>query len=402
MTLSKNTCESTSHIKKKEGIYEQLDAPQNNNSWIEIKKSAIEHNIEQYKKIIGNNILAPVIKGNAYGHGLIEIAHICQQNKNVEWLCVATLSEALELRKNKITKPILVLSCIGQNPEQAALQNISVVVYDIETINKLNAIGKNLGKSFNVHIKVDTGLSRLGVLPENTLEFIKQVKSCSNINIQGIWTHFAESHLENRAFTNQQFKKFEYVINKLEELKINIPLKHTCNSAGTSTINSNINNFFRLGIGFYGHLPSEYVEITTKKRNPDFYLKPILQWKTNIFAIKKVRANRFVGYDRTYQTKRDSVFAVLPIGYFDGYDRRLSNKGRVIINGHIAPVVGIVCMNVLTVDVTDLKNVKIGDQATLIGDMNGIRATELAKLANINPRELTTRINSKIPRIIVE
>jgi len=371
-------------------------------TWIEISKNAINHNINQYKKIIGNKILAPVIKANAYGHGLVEFAQVCQTNKNVGFLCTATLSEALTLRKHNITKPILVLSYIDSEIREIANQNISVITYDIDTIKKLDSIGKHSGKPCNVHIKIDTGLSRLGITPDKAIDFIKHVKTYKHVNIQGIWTHFAEAQSPDKSFTNQQAHAFTKLIKNLKNIGIQIPLIHASNTSSVSTLDLKYTNFCRIGVGLYGCIPSHYISEKTKTENPSFNLKPILTWKTKIFYIKEIPKDSFIGYDRTHQVKRDSKIAVLPVGFFEGYDRRFSNKGHVFIKGKLAPIVGVVCMNVFMVDVTDIKNVKINSEVILIGNISGVRLDDLANIANLNPREISTRLNQNIPRIILD
>ena len=173
-------------------------------SWLEINKNAIAHNISQYKKIINNNILALVLKGNSYGHGLLPIACISEQNKEIDWLCVSHLSDALLLRRNKISKPILVLSCIDIDPAAAIHQKIDIVVGSYITAQKLSAVGKKHNYHFNVHIKVDTGLSRLGVVAQHALEFIQCIRTLPYLTITGICSHFAQAQHENQSFTREQ------------------------------------------------------------------------------------------------------------------------------------------------------------------------------------------------------
>jgi len=395
-------------------IYEQLETQEDLYTWIQVSKKAIDHNITQYKKVIGDGILAPVIKSNGYGHGLLEVGKICEENKQVGWLCVATLSEALLLRKNNITKPILILSYLGKHLEPAILYNISLVAYDMQTIKKLNIIGKKLGKKCQVHIKIDTGLSRLGVPATETVTFIQEVQTCKFIYIQGIWTHFAESHAQDRSFTNQQLQLFEDTVTKLEKNNIYIPLKHVANSAATTTLhqcnikktqstkNLTYGNFFRLGIGFYGYWPSKYVKKITQETWPGFTLKPAMTWKTKIFHIKYIKKGSFISYNREHQVTRDSKIALLPTGYFDGYDLRLSNKSFVIIHGKHAPTVGRICMNITAIDITDIKNANVGDEVILLGDHPYINSSDIAQACNLNPREIMTKINASIPRIIID
>ena len=369
-------------------------------TWVEISKNAIDHNITQYKKIIGNNILAPVIKANAYGHGLIEFASVCQKNKNVDFLCTATLAEAIKLRASNITKPILVLSYLDSDKKAIANYSISVVVYDIDTIKELDAIGKQMNHQCKVHIKVDTGLSRLGINPDKAIDLIQYAKTCKYVYIEGIWTHFAEAQSEEQDFTNQQINTFIILLEKLKNLNIQIPYIHASNTASTSTLHIKCANFYRIGIGLYGYPPSRYIYQKTRETISNFTLKPVLTWKTKIFNIKEVPKNTFVGYNRTYQTKKQAKIATLPIGYFEGYDRKFSNKGYVYIKDKLAPIVGLICMNVCMVDVTGIKNISIGDEAILIGDTSGIRLDELATIAQLNLREITTKIHPHIPRII--
>jgi alanine racemase len=370
-------------------------------SWVELCKNSFDHNIAQYKNVIGDKILAPVIKSNAYGHGISEIAQFCEQNKNVGWLCVATLSEALALRSLGIKKSILVLSYMGKNVDRAAIENISLTAYNFEAIKNLNTLGKNLGKTFKIHIKIDTGLSRLGVQVHKALDLIKMVKDFSRIEIQGIWTHFAESQSEDRTFTNKQIATFEHLIKAIMQVGVNIPFVHMSNSSGMITVNSKYDNFARMGIGVYGYWGSEYIKKVALEKYPRFILKPVLTWKTKISDIKRIPAETFVGYSRMYITKRPSKIGILPIGYFDGLDIRLSNKGYVLIKNQCASIIGRVCMNVIIVDITNLKDVKCGDEVILIGNAPKINAFEIGEMAGMNPREVTTKIHPDIPRVVI-
>lgn len=380
-------------------------------TWLEISKSAIDSNIENLKKIVGDKILAPVIKSNAYGHGLIEVAKICEENKNISWMCVANAEEALILRQNGIKKNILLLSYIGNHAEELISKNVSLIAYDIEEIKILNQIGKKLNKQVNLHIKIDTGLSRLGILPEDAANFISQIKfenknlGCLNfdhINIEGIWTHLAESASEDREFTNLQASRFEKVIKDLETINIKIPYIHSCSTAGMITADLKYNNFYRPGIGLYGYFPSEYIKNLILEKYPDFELTPCISWKTKICNIREIETGTFVGYNRTFCAKRKTKLALIPVGYYDGYDRRLSNIGKIIINGQVAKIAGRLCMNVMMLDITDCKNIKIGDEAILLGNSPEINASNIADSVEMNPRDLTSKINLEIPRITVE
>jgi len=370
-------------------------------SWLEIDKNAITHNISQYKKIINNNILASVIKANAYGHGLLQIARINEQNKNIDWLCVSHLSDALLLREKKISKQILVLSCIDVDPVNAIHQNIDIVIGSYVGAQRLNTVGKQHNYRFNVHIKVDTGLSRLGIVSEHILEYIQYIRTLCYLNINGICSHFAQAQYENQSFTMKQFAQFNIILEKLKEYNIFIPYRHISNSAAT-ILNQPFCNFFRVGIGMYGYWPSRANKLCIIQKYPKIRLKPALTWKTRIAEIKNISADTYIGYNCTYQTNKPIVSAILPIGYYDGYQRRFSNKAWVRIKDRYAPVIGRVCMNMTIIDVSKIPEVRIGDEAMVLGDYPKINAYSLADSANIdNVREIITTINPRIPRMVV-
>lgn len=374
----------------------------NQHTWLEISKFAIEHNLAQYKKVIGNKILAPVIKANAYGHGLLEIARICQENLHVDWLCLTLLSDAIFLRSNSITKPILVFGPIDTNPAQAVNKNIEFVAYNCEMIEQLNTIGKAHNYIFGVHIKVDTGLSRIGRAPKNIIGFIKYCNTLPNIKITGVCTHLAESQKEDDCFIIQQKTVFDAIVHKLKDEQIHIPYKHISNTAATTRFSSDIYNFFRIGIGMYGLWPSKYIKSITLKQYPNFTLKPCLTWKARIMETKKVPTSSYIGYNRTYCANKDTIIAIVPVGYFDGYDLRFSNKACVRIKDSYAKIIGRVCMNHTVIDVTDISNVKIGNEVLLLGNYPKVSAYYFASLTgNDNVREILTKIFPHIPRIIV-
>lgn len=371
-------------------------------TWVQLNKHALEHNLVTLKTMVGNGILAPVLKGNAYGHGLLEVGSICQQSVSVDWVCVASLSDALKLRNDQFTKPILVLVYLDDNPRLAIEQNIDVLISNIETLNDLHAAAQQCNRTANIHIKIDTGLSRFGFDQQELITIIKQIQKTDLINIRGLATHFACSEIENQAFTQQQISQFQKVIRALEKRGIVIPLKHASNSAATIRFVPKIGNFFRPGASIYGFWSSDHLQKIAKKLYPTISLKPVLTWKTRIFSIKTVPANRSVGYHGTYTTHKKTILATIPIGYQEGYPRQLSNKGQVLIKGKLAPIIGLIGMNTTTLDVTHIANVAIGDEATLIGDYPGIRAGQVSTLLNTNIRKITTCITPTINRIIIE
>jgi len=369
-------------------------------TWVEISKGALEHNLSQFKRIIGEGILAPVIKGNAYGHGLLQVGHVCERSPHVGWLCVAMLSEALALRKAGITKPILVLICLNDDARRAIEHDIDILVYDLATARLLDASAKKLNKKSNIHIKIDTGMSRFGFLPEEVVSCVESIANLQHTNIRGIATHFSESHAHNQQFTQQQINLFNTIIAKLEKKGITIPYKHACNSTATIRFDPLIGNLFRVGIGTYGYWSSDYIQKMAAQKLPHFTLRPVLTWKTRILSIKTVPAGTFVGYDKAYRAPKQTVLATLPVGYGDSYNHRLYGKAPVLVNGTLAPIVGKIGMNVIIVDVSVVSNPHVGDEVTLVGDHPGIRADDLAALESKNPREVTTKIIPSIKRIL--
>ncbi len=370
-------------------------------AWVELSQTALENNLAQLKKIEGDALLAPVVKGNAYGHGLTQVGRVCQKSPHVDWACVASLSEALTLRKVGFSKPILILVYLDDDPKLVVENEIDVLVYTTQNLQELNDCAQKLNKPCNIHIKIDTGLSRFGFCPDEAVAFVKKLQQFPLINLRGIATHFAQSEVPDQQFTHKQIELFETTVKKIEALGINIPFKHASNSAAALRFTPKIGNLFRLGIGTYGYWSSEHVKKLAQKVYPEIALAPVLSLKTRIFSIRTIPAGRSVGYGRTYETKKETVLATIPTGYVDGYSRKLANKGNVFVRGQHAPIVGAIGMNTTTIDVTHIPNLQVGDEVTLIGDHPGIRASDLAQAADLNLREITTRIDPTIKRRLV-
>jgi len=364
-------------------------------TWIEINASAIRHNIRQFRRLIGpKTLLMPVIKSNAYGHGFLEIAKLCNENKEVDRLCVVSLDEATTLIKNKITKPIIILSFydpLDKNCVQAIKRGVVFPLYTLEQAGKLSAVGKKAGRKVKVHLKIDTGTSRVGVLPNEAVRFVETVqKKFPNIYFEGVWSHFSSSETDKKE-TKKQWKIFNQVIKKLESRGVQFPIKHMACSAATILHPETQGTAVRVGLGLYGLEPSE--KIRTK-----LSLNPALSWFTTIIQVKQVPAGVKIGYSGTYTTNQPAKLAVIPVGYYDGYDRRFSNVAAVEIRGTRCPIRGRICMNLAMVDVTKVKNVVAGDKVMLIG--RGVTADELAEIAHTINYEIVSRINPLIPRII--
>lgn len=367
-------------------------------TWIEISQSAINYNLKQFRKLIGPKVLLmPVIKSNAYGHGFLEVAQILEQNKEVDRICVVSLEEAIKLIDFGLKKPIVILSFyeLDRNLLKKAIQNkVIFTLYDLKQAQILNNIAKQIKKIVKIHLEIDTGVSRTGILPQQALNFIKQLTKYQYLELGGIWSHFASSE-DNPKYTFYQLNKFKNLINNLEYHQIHIPLKHFACTASTILYKESILNGIRLGIGLYGLHDNKDIEQKIK-------LKPALSWYTTILQVKELPPKTKIGYGGTYTTKKKTRLAIIPVGYWDGYDRLFSNKAQVIIHNKKCPIRGRICMNLSMVDVSNVKGVKPGDKVILIGKSTNqeITANDLAQWANTINYEIVTRINPLISRIL--
>lgn len=358
-------------------------------TWLEINKKNILHNLRKFRKIIGNDkLLMPVIKSNAYGHGIIEIAKLIDKSNLADKICVVNSEEAILLKKNNIHSPILILSYWKQKNID---KNFEYVVYDLQQALFLN----NLKKDIKIHLKVDTGTSRLGILDKDFISFFHQINKLKYLKIIGIFTHYANSE-ENNAFTREQTAKLKKIKDKISKINPKIIYHAACSAAVMSNRDS-IFDGIRLGISLYGYWPSLHSKLSALKSYSKLVLKPALTWKTKIIQIKELPKNSFIGYGCSYLTKRKTKLAILPVGYNEGYDRGLSNCGEVFIKNKKCPVAGRVCMNLTMIDVSKLQNVKPGDEVELLG--KHITAEEIAKKLHTINYELITRINPLLPRL---
>lgn len=371
-------------------------------TWVEVSRSALRHNITNYKKILGPIAIAPVIKSNAYGHGLNIIAQMLEQLSDVGLLCVVSLTEAIDLRMQGVTKNILVLSIVDADLDYAVDFDIQLVVFESITLKELNNRACAKKKQVRVHFKFDTGLSRLGVFEPMVLSLIEEALVMPGIIIEGIFSHLANSEQHNQSFARHQINRFITFIQMLELKGIMIPTKHITCSAAITALSASHLSLARCGVGIYGLWPSAANKLVTEQTYPEFSLKPVLQWKTKPIQIKHIPAGSTIGYDLTYRTPYDATIAVLPVGYWDGYDRGFSNKARVLVRGATAPVVGRIAMNLIMVDVTHIPGIELSDEVTLLGQHEAISAHSLAQLIDTINYEVVTRINPLIKRIAVD
>jgi len=364
-------------------------------SWAEIELNAILSNINAIRQKIGNRKIFAVVKANAYGHGAVSVANSIE--KFVDMFAVATLDEAIELRQSGIKVPILNLFCIFPNQAEAVLKyNITQMVCQIDVAKTLSNESTKMDKIANVHVKVDTGMTRLGVHFSEATEFVKKISELPNIQIDGIYTHFANADGEDKSYTQLQLSRFQNVLDNLIQLDINIPTKHASNSAAILDFPSAYFDAVRPGIILYGIYPSLYV-------SHDVALKPALTLKSRITFLKTVSPGTPIGYGLTYSIPNETIIATIPIGYADGFRRELSNSGEVLVHGKRVPVIGRVCMDGIMCDVGDIPELKVGDEVVLIGKQGeqSITVDEVAEKCGTISYEILCGIGNRIKRVYV-
>lgn len=363
-------------------------------TFAEIDLDAIRYNLRKVRQIIGKDIkVLGVVKKDAYGHGMGEVSKVII-GEGVEYLGVASLDEARELRDIGIKNHIIVLGPILPGEIEGVLKfNVIQTISDLYIARILSKLGQAKNRNIKVHIKIDTGMGRIGFWHEEAVSFVRKMTSLKNIIIDGIYTHFPSAE-DDKVFTRRQIRDFRSLIEELLSYNIDIPLKHTSNSMALIDFKDSHMNMVRPGLIMYGLYPRGDLV-----RRLD--LKPALKLKTKVVYVKPVPKGRSISYGRTYIAKRDTIIATIPIGYGDGYSRYFSNRAPVLIKGQRAPIVGRVCMDMSMVDVGHLKGVRPGDDVILIGrqDKEAITVGELARISNTIPHEVVCNIGRRVPRI---
>lgn len=338
-----------------------------------------------------------IIKTDGYGHGAVPIA--LKIMELTDSFGVATIDEAMNLIKHGITKPIYIIGFTHKSRISDAVNNkIRITVYDFELAKDISDYATPDNMAY-IHLKIDTGMNRLGFQADDeTIEIIKKIAKLPNLIIEGIFTHFACADEIDKKFSMEQLEKFKYIINKLEDVGINIPIKHTSNSAAIIDIQEANFSTVRAGISLYGIYPSEDVD----KKNVK--LCPAMTLKSHIIHLKEIDKGCGISYGSTYITDRKTKVATIPVGYGDGYPRSLSNIGYVLIGGTRAKIMGRICMDQFMVDVTDIRNVKNGDEVILVGNQGNesITIDELSKISNRFSYEFVCDLGKRIPRVYLD
>lgn len=367
--------------------------------YTKINLDNINKNLQNVRKKFGDGMLIMgIVKANAYGHGAVETARALVQF-GADMLGVAAIDEALELRENGITAPILILGQIFRQDYESAIENnITCTVIDVETAKGISQKAVELKRNAKIHIKIDTGMGRIGFQPdENGKNQIKEIFSLEGITVEGAFTHFATADNTDKAFANEQKAKFLELTDTLINEGYEIPVRHMYNSASAMELEGYAGEMIRCGIMLYGLYPSE-------EMSKEYKLYPALEFKSHISFVKAVGKGFKVSYGSTYVTPRDMTIATVPVGYGDGYPRYLSNKGEVLVHGTRCKILGRVCMDQFMIDVSHLDNVQIADEVTLVG-VDGDEIITVDEVSEKEARfnyEFCCLITPRVPRIYIK
>ena len=360
-----------------------------------IDHEALRWNLRQIRQKIGPRVkVLCMVKANGYGHGALEISHTLA-SVGADAFGVATLEEAVQLRQAGIQATVIVLAGVFPDQLDTFLEyKLIPVIHDVISFRELDKQSSNRQVQLGVHLKVDTGMGRLGFSAAEADQWIGDIKQTKSLQIQGVFSHFSHAESVQGDYTRKQLKIFKRVVEQLRSASLLPPLVHLANSAATITLPEAYFDMVRPGLILYGVYPSA-------EMREQITLKPVLSWKTKILQLKKVPSGASISYGQTFITDRESLIATLPLGYADGYPRLLSNRGEALVRGERAPIAGRVCMDLTMLDVTDIRNVRQGDEVVLLGRQGGaeITADEVAAWSNTISYEILTSIGTRVPRI---
>jgi alanine racemase len=362
----------------------------------EIDLRAFRHNLQNLR-----NYLAPqtqimaVVKADAYGHGAVPCARIAVAS-GADYLGAGVIEEGIELRKSGINTPILILGSIFANEvEDLVYYDLATILCNLPLAQALSKEGRKQNKIVSVHIKLDTGMNRLGVSPKYSTTLLDQIHNLPNLKVEGISTHFSSADNEDISITQVQIEKFRTTLAKLK----NVPIVHCANTSALFRIPESHFNMVRPGLILYGSLPSPSLnKVLSQKGN---HFQPVMQWKSQIILIKPIAKGQPISYSGSFITRQNSLVATLPIGYADGLHRSLSNKIDVLIRGKRAPQIGNICMDMTLIDVTKIQGVEEGDEVVLFGEQEGqvIQVEEMAIKGETIPYEILCNVGKRVPRI---
>jgi alanine racemase len=366
-------------------------------TWAEISLSALKHNYLTIKSHLsaGAQLMA-VVKANAYGHGAVECARALE-SIGADWFGVALVEEGIELRRAGIARPIFCLGGFWRGQaEDLIVSDLTAAVYRLDQAEELNARARDLGRIVNFHLKVDTGMGRLGVQLDEVAKFAIALRRFDHIKLDGVMTHFADADGVEPAYTEQQIARYDEAVGILRGLGFDPSWRHLANSAGVHAYPQSHGNLARVGAAMYGLSR----DVLSPNLAP-FDLRPVMSLHSRIVMLKTVPAGTSLGYGRAFITARESRIATLPIGYADGLRRAHSNNGGVLVRGRFAPIVGRVSMDLTIIDVTDAPLVEVGDEVILIGQRDGLKisAEDLAERIGTISYEIVTGVSARVPRV---
>lgn len=365
-------------------------------TWLEISPINLQYNCETVKKIVGDSVrVCAVVKANGYGHGVIEVSKACLA-AGADFLAVAMISEAMELREAGFSCPILILGWTPEEGyEQAIANEVRLALFNVEEAEKLNAKAKEMGKKALVHLKLDTGMSRIGFQADETgLRIAEAILNMEFITVEGIFSHFSKADEADKSFARLQLAAFKQFNDQLQQRTgVRIPIQHMAASAGIIDLPEGHLDMVRPGIMLYGFQPSDEMQHSAD-------VKPALCWKARVGRVQKLPAGRLIGYNGTFELQKETMVATVPVGYADGYNRLLSNRGYVICRGKKLPIIGKVCMDQFMIDASQLPDLKVGDEVILLGEDQGvsITVTEMANMLKTIEHEVVCGIAPRVPK----
>jgi alanine racemase len=390
----------------------------NQRAWVEVDLRQLRENLRNLAQLTRPAQVCAVVKSEAYGHGMVPVA-MALQSEEIWGVAVVTPAEGVTLREAGFRKPILTVGAsFPEEMEEAVRHGITLAVYDVEQARELSRAAQACGKPATVHLKVDSGLSRLAVTAEHVLDYFKEIEALPGLEIEGVYSHLADAEGLDQTYTLRQYRNFKTCLETLKKAGFQPRLRHIGASAAAMLLEHSRLELVRIGISLYGYWPSPETKIlhygasnNLSKRLQDEFLdretpfikplfKPVLSYKCSVVQTKWLPEGVKVGYGCTCETQRKTRIAVLPVGYAEGYDRHLSNRGEVLVRGRRARVLGRVCMNLTVVDITDIPEVSRGDEVVLWGGDLPVEEVA-AKIGSIN-YEVVTRIPATIPRYYSE
>ncbi|GAK57238.1 alanine racemase [Candidatus Vecturithrix granuli] len=368
--------------------------------WAEIDLDHVAHNIREFQRITPPHTqLMAIVKADGYGHGAVEVAKAALE-AGASRLAIAFLEEGIVLRRKELSAPILILGVSAPDTEKAALEHdLTPTICTVDSAQRFSQAAATLGKTIRFHLKLDTGMGRIGVRPEQLKELLEALQHLPNLEMEGVFSHFSKADEKEKTYTQMQLHRYHECLNMIHAAGFRPTIRHLANSAGTMETSEAHFDLVRIGISLYGFYPSDEVDKTTVD------LRPVMRWKTRIAHLKMLPTGERVSYGGMFTTRRPTMVATLPLGYADGFRRRLWTKNwHVLVRGQRAPILGKICMDMFMVDVTDIAGTSIGDEVVLIGSQgeNTISADDMANALETINYEITCLVGKRVPRIYVK